>query len=458
MATPDLVLRDSRAIAPGPRGDWLLGSYRALQHKGQVRFYLDGWRAYGDVVRFRLGPLVGHIVAHPDHVQHVLVRNQQNYCKGLGYERTKILLGQGLLTNEGAPWQRQRRLMQPPFTARAVAEFGAAMTDETAAMLRRWAASAARQEPLDVNEEMLGLTLGIIARTMLSLSTDSTGADMRRAYAEACAFINRRLSAIVELPLWLPTPANRRFNRALRTLDRIVAAIVAERRERPRAQGDLLDRLLAARDETTGAGMSPRQVRDEVMTIFFAGHETSAQTLTWLWYLLARHPEVEDRLHAELARVLAGRAPAVADLPRLPYTRMVVAETLRLYPAVWTFPRQAVADDVLGSYHIPAGSLMFPAAFLTHRHPDFWESPEAFDPERFLPERSAGRHDYAYYPFGGGKRSCIGSHFALQQLQLVVAAVAQQYRLRLAPGQLAEPRSAITLHPAGGLPMYVEAR
>jgi cytochrome P450 len=436
----------------------LLGSYREIQRKGQVQFYLDNWHIYGDIIRFRIGPLVGHIVAHPDYVQQVLVQNQQNYGKGLGYEKTKILLGHGLLTNEGTAWQRQRRLMQPPFTARAVSQFAESMTGATSAMLARWRAIAGHQQVLDINDEMLGLTLGMIATTMLSLDIEAVGVDMRRAYAEACAFLNQRLAAIVDLPLAIPTPANRRFNRAIRSLDRIISTMIDERRQRPRGQTDLLDRLLAARDESSSDGMSPRQIRDEVITIFFAGHETSAQTLTWLWYLLAQHPEAEQKLHAELARVLGGRTPTVADLPQLAYTHMVVAETMRLYPAVWTFPRQAVADDMIAGYHIPAGSLMFPAAYLTHRHPAFWDNPEHFDPERFTPARSVGRRDYTYYPFGGGKRTCIGSHFAMQQIQLIVATIAQEYRLRLVPGQLVEPRSAITLHPAQGLRMHVEAR
>jgi cytochrome P450 len=458
LPSSELISRRVQQAAPGPRGDRLLGSYREIQRNGQVRFYLDNWRMYGDVVRFRIGPVVMHFIAHPDAVEHVLVRNQQNYRKGLGYEKTKVMLGQGLLTNEGAPWQRQRRLMQPPFTARAVSQFGPAMTGATDAMLRRWESVGERQDGLDINEEMLGLTLAMIATTMLSLDIEAVGAEMRKAYAEACAFVNQRLASIVDLPLWVPTPANRRFNRAIRTLDRVIAAIVAERRGRPSAQADLLDRLLAARDETTGAGMSERQIRDELITIFFAGHETSAQTLSWLWYLLARHPQVEQRLHAELAQVLGGRSPAVADLQRLEYTRMVVMETMRLYPAVWTFPRQAIGDDTIAGYHIPAGSLMFPAPYLTHRHPALWDNPEDFDPERFTPARSAARHDFAYYPFGGGKRTCIGSNFAMQQIQLVAATVAQQYRLRLVPGQAIEPRSAITLHPAPWLRMLLEPR
>jgi cytochrome P450 len=204
--------------------------------------------------------------------------------------------------------------------------------------------------------------------------------------------------------------------------------------------------------------MSVTQVRDEVITMFFAGHETTALALTWAWYLLALNPEVEAKLHAEVDRVLVGRVPTVEDLPNLPYVRMVVDETLRLYPPVWTFPRQAIADDEIGGYHIPAGSLMFPSQYLTHRHPRFWEDPERFDPERFLPQRAEGRQTFAYYPFGGGSRTCIGVHFALLEACLVLATMAQRIRPRLASDRPVEPRSIITLHPDQGLPMRVEGR
>lgn len=455
--TPSPALPSPR-VAPGPPGNLLLGSYRDIQHEGQVAFFEQSWRRYGDLVRFRIGPVAAYIVTHPDDVARVLVANQANYRKGLGYAKTTILLGLGLLTNEGAAWQRQRRLMQPPFTARAVAEFAPAMAEVTQQLLASWEPVAARGEPIDINAAMLRLTLAMIARTMLSLDVGPVADAMLDAYAQACVFINHRLAALVDLPLALPLPMHQRFNRAVKTLDQIVYGIIAERQREGHDPPDLLDRLLTARDEQTGTQMAPRQVRDEVMTIFFAGHETSAQTLTWLWYLLAQHPEAEARLHAELAELLDGRAPGVADLPRLSYLRRVVSEGMRLFPAVWTFPRQAAGSDTLGGYAIPAGALVFPAPYLTHRNPAFWPDPERFDPDRFLPERLAAQHDFAYYPFGGGKRACIGSHFALQQIQLVVATIAQRYRLRLVPGQRVEPRSAITLHPGNGLIMHLEPR
>jgi len=278
------------------------------------------------------------------------------------------------------------------------------------------------------------------------------------AAVDVTAFVNRRLASFFDVPLVLPTAANRRFKRAVRSFDTVVYQLMAARRGQQRDTIDLLDRLLEARDDATGCPMHDQQIRDEVLTLLLAWHETSAIALTWIWYLLAQHPEVEHTLQAELAAVLGGPAATAEDLAMLPYTRMVVEETLRLYPPVWPFPRAAIADDVIGGYLIPAGSLIFPSQYLTHRHPDFWENPERFDPERFTPERSAHRARYAYYPFGGGPRSCIGSHFAMLELCLVVATVAQRYRLSLRTSPPIEPMSMVTLHPSRDILMTVEAR
>jgi cytochrome P450 len=349
--------------------------------------------------------------------------------------------------------------MQPPFTQKSVAAFASDMVGAAEAMLERWRPTAERGEPLEVHREMLRLTITVIGRTMLGMRTDGQGAEgqLVEAYAEACEVINARLASFLDVPLAIPTPANRRLKRAVGVIDRLVYALVEERR-RAGPGAELLSRLLEARDEETGEAMSPRQLRDEIITLFFAGHETSAGALTWTWFLLSQHPTAEAELHAELSRVLGGRAPTAADLPALAYTRMVVEESMRLYPPVWTFPRAAIADDELGGYHVPAGSLVFPAQFLTHRHPAFWEEPESFQPERFAPSRAEQRPNLAYFPFGGGPRTCIGSHFAMMETVLVLATVAQRYRLRLAPGHRVEPTSIITLQPLGGMPMVLERR
>lgn len=443
--------------APGPPGHFLLGNIPDNLRLGQIRFFDENWRRYGDLVRFRLGPYVCHIVVHPDHVRQVLAQNRQNYVKGLGYAKTKDLLGEGLLTNEGAVWQRQRRVMQPAFTVHGVEPFATRIVEATHELLNRWDeildTGDGTAQTVDVHREMLNLAMRIIGTTMFGVDEGTTIGALVDAYESACAVLNQRLATFLELPHFIPTPLHRRFARAVRTLDRLVSEIVTARRKQPDGHADLLATLLSARDPETGAGMDPRQIRDELVTLFFAGHETSALALCWAWHLLGQHPEVEARLHAELAAVLDDRPPTVADLPHLPYTRMVLEETVRLYPPVWTFPRQAIAADMLSGYPIAAGSLIFPTQYLTHRHPDFWEDPERFDPERFAPERSAGRHPYAYYPFGGGPRTCVGIHFAQLETRLVLATIAQRFRLRPVPGHVVAPTSLITLHPAGGLPM-----
>jgi cytochrome P450 len=443
--------------APQPPGLPLLGNFVALQRKGQLQYNFDNWRQYGDIVRLQLGPYIAHTVAHPDYIRHVLIDKRQNYSRGRGYEPLKLLTGLGLLTNEGESWQRQRRLIQPAFTPRAVPQYAGAIAESVDAMLARWAHSGARGAVLDANVEMLSLAFNIIGRTMFSLDLDAEARELVEAFTTAVPLVGARITAAVDIPLRVPTPANRRLVRAVRTLDRRIYGIMAERGKGGPRHDDLLDKLLAARDADNGAGMSPRQVRDEVMTVFFAGHETIAQTLTWAWYLLAQHLAAEEALHAELAP-LHGRPPTVADLPKLAYTRMVIEETMRLYPAVWAIPRGTIGDDEIGGYHIPAGSMMFPAPYLAHRHPDFWDNPERFDPTRFTPERVAARPAGAYLPFGAGPRGCIGHNYAMQEALLVLATVAQRYRLRLAPGHPVVPHSAITLSPKYGVRMTLAAR
>jgi cytochrome P450 len=455
---PRTAAGSPRRTAPQPPGLPLLGNFVALQRKGQLQYNFDNWRQYGDIVRLQLGPYTAHTVAHPDYIRHVLIDNRQNYSRGRGYEPLKLLTGLGLLTNEGESWQRQRRLIQPAFTPKAVPQYAGAIAESVGAMLTRWSRIGARGAVLDINVEMLSLDFNIIGRTMFSLDLDAEARELVKAFTTAVPLVGARITAAVDIPLRVPTPANRRLVRAVRTLDTRIYGIMAGRAKSGPRHGDLLDKLLAARDaEHGGAGMSPRQVRDEVMTIFFAGHETIAQTLSWAWYLLAQHPVVEEALHAELA-TLNGRPPTVADLPKLAYTRMVIEETMRLYPAVWAIPRGTLGDDAIGGYDIPAGSMMFPAPYLAHRHPAFWDDPERFDPTRFTPERVAARPAGAYLPFGAGPRACIGQNFAMQEALLVLATVAQRYRLRLVPGHPVVPHSAITLSPRYGVRMTLAAR
>jgi cytochrome P450 len=454
----DAVSAPSPRPAPGPPGLPFLGSYLEIRRRGQIGFYLESWHRYGDIIRFRLGPLVVHIIAHPDHVHHVLAGRSDNYIKGWSYTKLRIVAGLGLLTSEGELWRRQRRLIQPPFTQRSVARLGPDMNEAIDAMLARWQVASDSGTPLAIDREMAALGLSIIGKTIFGTDLSTDMRSILDAVADALAFVNRRLASFLDVPLAVPTPANRRFKRAMARFDAVVYGLIEERRRRVSDESDLLGALLAARDPETGEAMSDRQIRDEVITILIAGHETSALALSWTWYLLAQHPEVEDRLLAELATVLAGRPPTIDDVPALTYTRMVAEEAMRLYPPVWTFSREAVADDEIAGYYIPGGSIIFLSQYLTHRHPDFWERPEEFDPERFSPERAKDRPHYVYFPFGFGSRGCLGFHFAMLELCLTLASVAQRYRLRSLPGPSIEPRSRITLHPSRDLLMTVTAR
>lgn len=449
-------MQQTITFPPGPRGKPILGSLMEMQRKGMLPFYRDLWQQYGDLVHLKMGPLHQFVLTQPDHVQHVLAAHGKTYVKGIGFKKLQLALGNGLFISEGELWQRQRRLLQPPFTARAIARFADTMVAATEAMLARWDADKPTQ-PLDINIEMMQLAMQIIGRTMFGTDVGAEALEAGDAFTYVLNFMSERSVTLLDPPLFVPTAQNQRFKQAMRLLNVYMREIV-ERRKSAGTGDDLLSILLQARDETTGAGMSEQQLYDEVLTIFFAGHETTAQALTWTWHLLAQHPDVEEQLHDELARVLGGRAPTFADVPQLQYTRMVIQEALRLYPPVWIFVRDALIEDQIGGYRIPPRSMIVLSPYLTHRHPALWQDPERFDPQRFAPEREASRPRYAYFPFGGGKRTCLGDKFAMLEAQLVVATVAQRYRLRSVPGHPVNAVAVGTLRPAHGMPMTLIAR
>jgi cytochrome P450 len=444
-----------RKIPPGPRGHWLLGSIPDFLNDslGYLRRMAQD---YGDVVRYRVAHMIWYQVNQPAGIARILQENNRNYGKGtltLGILRP--VAGNGLFLSEGEFWLRQRRLMQPSFHSRHVAAFGAMMVDATRGMLGRWEAHAAGGRPLDIMQEMSGLTLEIASRALFS--TPASGdAGVGQAVATLAEDIGYRFAVPFYPPPRVPTPRNRRQRTALRALDAAVYGIIAARRRGETSGDDLLGLLMSVRDEDTGACMSDQQLRDEVITLFVAGHETTAVALTWVWHLLAGHPDAAERVRAELAAVLGDRAPVAADLSKLPYARMVIDETMRLYPPAWITNRQAIADDQVCGYHIPAGAIVLISPYVMHHHPAYWERADAFEPERFAPERSAGRPPYAYFPFGGGPRQCIGKGLALMEAQLILAMVAQRFRLRHAPGHPVEPQALLTLRPRGGLRMFVE--
>jgi cytochrome P450 len=449
------IITSAGTVPPGPCGYPLVGVLPMLL-RNPLQLLTSVAAQYGDVVSLPVGPQRFYLLNHPDHFKHVLLDHYRNYHKGANFTTFKRLVGQGLGMSEGDFWLRQRRLAQPAFHHQRLAALATMMTDATAAMIELWQTAATDGNTLDIADEMRRLTQQIIVKTMFSSAIAHETEAVCHAFDVALAHITRSfwMSA---LPARL-IPGNQKFEQAVQTLDTVVYRIIEERRHDGNDPGDLLTMLLQAHDAETGEGMSDRQVRDEIMTMFLAGHETTSNALTWTFHLLAQHPEVERQLQAEIIAALGDRIPTFQDIPRLIYTRMVIEEALRLYPVAWVIFRTPLTDDVIGGFHIPARSVVMLCPYVLHRTPAFWEQPEHFDPERFTSARSSGRSRYAYIPFGGGPRQCIGNAFALMEMQLILAMVLQRYRLCSVPGHPVEPHIAITLQPRYGMRMAPQAR
>lgn len=446
----------TRNVPPGPPRHPIFGNLREIR-RDSLGFLLSAAREYGDIVSFHFMFFPGLLINHPDYIQHVLQDNHRAYSKQtFDYAVLKPVLGEGLLTSDGDFWLRQRRLIQPAFHRQRIAAFGEQMVQDTQEMLRRWEPISRNGQAVDVAEEMMRLTLTIVGRALFSVELSAQASTIGPAFTILNAEIAQLLRSFLPTPIKFRLP---RFQRALGDLNRTVQSIIDQRRERlarsGEAGGDLLAMLIQARDEQTSEQMTDQQLRDEVVTLLLAGHETTANALTWTWYLLSQHPQVEERLRRELVSVLDGQPPNLDDLPRLSYTRMVVQEALRLYPPAWIISRKAEQEDEIGGYAIPKGTAVSLSAFTMHRHPGFWEAPEIFDPERFTAQRSENRPPYAYFPFGGGPRLCIGRDFALQEAMLILATVAQRYRLELAPAHPVEPEPLVTLRPKYGMKMLL---
>jgi len=435
-------------------GKFFLGSARELArswpgHSERCK------QDYGDIVCYRFLHVPICQLTHPDHIEHVLVKNAANFHKSRDYGALKFFLGNGLLTNEGASWQAQRQLVQPAFRHENIAAYAEIMADSAVTHLSRWQDGEKR----DLHHEMGELALDIVAKALFGAKVGhvaetigvEVGAVMERFFSQAALHFL--------LPDKFPIPKTLRLMRSKKRLDEIVLSIIHERRESRTPANDLLQRLLDARDER-GARMSNEQLREEVMTLFIAGHETTANALTWTWYLLSQNPDIEKKLATELDAVLAGRAPALSDLPRLPYTEMVLKESMRLYPPAWGVGRRALEDFEVGGYRIPAGTNVFIMQWVTHRDARFFPEPERFDPERWRddPVRKGRIPRFAYFPFGGGPRVCIGAGFAMMEATLLLATIAQRYRFTLAPDAVVAPFFSITLRPRYGLPMQLHQR
>jgi cytochrome P450 len=428
-------------------------------------FLLSGQRQYGDVVRFHFGSISAYLLAHPDSVRHVFLDNSQNYDRRIGYVQMKPLVGDGLLVSEGDVWRRQRQLLQPPFQPQHLDALTRPMMDAVAALLERWEISAAAGEPVEIVAEMTHLTRAIIGRMLFGIDLSDTGSSLGRALALAQRLSDdftlrhtRSPFAILAGLASMSAPLPRRVREQLRELDHSVYDLIANRRREGTDRGDLVSLLLTARDTHSGERLTDREVRDQIVTLWLAGTETPAVGLAWTCYLLAQHAHVERRLDVELAHVLGGRAPAWDDLPALTYTAMVLHESMRLYPPAWLIVRTSIHDDEMGGYNIPARSMILLSPYVTQRHPALWNNPDQFAPERFASEEIARRPRFAYFPFGGGPRQCLGNHLGLVEMQFALATLAQQFRLRIAPGQRIAPAVMITMRPRDGIWMYLEKK
>ncbi|WP_283133058.1 cytochrome P450 [Rhizohabitans arisaemae] len=445
----------AKAAPPGPPISATFGLYRQLvtDRLGMLTSAAD---RYGDAVRITVGPQTLYYFNHPDHAKHVLADHSGNYHKGIGLTEARRAIGDGLLTSEGELWRKQRKMIQPVFQNRRLAVHAQAIAEEAAHLVTRLRAHEGGR-PIDLSAEMTGLTLGVLGRTILDADLGSVGliGHAFEAVQDQAMFDMVTLSKV---PRWLSLPKERRFRRALRELHRVADGLVAARRADPRPDGDdVISRLIASTADDPDRRAVRRRMREELITLLLAGHETTASTLSWAFLLIDRHPEVRERLRAEAAEVLGDRPPTYEDLHRLRYTAMVVEEVMRLYPPVWALTRKAVAADEVGGYPVAAGTEIMISPYTLHRHPEFWEAPERFDPERFDPARPADRPRYAYIPFGAGPRFCVGNHLGMMEAVFVIATVVRELRLSARPGFNPFPEAMLALRIRGGFPVTVSS-
>ncbi len=409
-----------------------------------LRFFSTLAAEYGDVVCYRPAPDPAYLINHPDHVRHVLVDNNRNYSKETHTNQMfHTLVAGGLLTSEGEVWRRQRRMMQPAFHHTRLEPLDTMIAEATDDMLARWRVLEQQEQPVDVAREMAALTLTVTTRALFGVNL---GDEVR----EIGEMVNRAIG-------FLEKPSDPRLKESMDGLNAVVERIIRSRKQDFKDGGDLLSSMILARDSETGQGMTDEQLRNQIMTLMLAGYDTTASSLTWTWYLLSQNPQAAQRLRAEVRGHLGDRAPRYGDLEHLPYTRMVLNESLRLFPPAWTLGRRALGEDEIGGYYVAPNTVLAICIYTLHRHPAFWRDPEAFDPERFSPEQSAGRHRFAYVPFGAGPRQCIGNNFGLMEASLIIAGIARRYDLRLVPGTEVQPQAVFVLRPERDLLMSIHA-
>ena len=459
VQTPSVQAAKKRNLnlPPGPQG-YLFLKLSKLQHQ-PIEYLGRMWREYGDLVRLPVMPgFTLNLATHPNHAEHILSSHQERYEKpDMFLKPMSLVQGQGLFTSEGEFWFRQRRLMQPAFHQKQLVKLHAVIGRCVQSLLREWSEKP-EGEIIDIAAEMTRLTLKIVSSTLFSIDisskTDKLGQSLRTALEYAYFRMNNPLA----LPVWMPISRNFKFRQAKQILDHLVLEIIQSRRQNPTDRNDLLSMLLSAQEEETGIGMSDRQLQDEVITLINAGHETTATALAWTWYLIGTHPEVMVKMQDEIQTVLNGNNPTFEKLSQLQYTRRVFDESSRLCPIGLGLPRVALEDDEIEGYFIPKGTIFNIAQYFIFRHPEFWDNPEQFDPDRFLPEKVNQRPKFAYFPFGAGQHICIGKNLALMESTTILAAIIQRFHIELVPNQSIEIDPRFSLRPKYGIKVTVRKR
>jgi len=447
---------------PGPLARLIGGDLAALAADPLGEFVRRSRQ--GGVVPLKIGLTRGHLVSDPVVVRHVLLDNIDNYDKRTpAFDAVRVVLGNGMFTSGGSFWKRQRRIAQPAFHGESVRHFAPIISRLAAETADEWEQAAGAGEPVDACTDMMRVTLRVVAETLFGDDIAGSAAEINRVFPVILGCLAARVSSPIRPPLWLPTANNRRLRPALASLNAIVEHLIATKRHRlaaghesQDAHRDLLTILILARDTETGEAMSDAQLRDEVMTLLIAGHETTANALSWLWYLLDRHPDEQERLRAELAAATGGRPPTVADLPQLPRLKAVIHETLRLYPPVWMFDRRALGPDDLAGTKVSAGDLVIFCPYAIHRLPELWPDPEAFRPERFEAGHEEQKNKFAYLPFSAGPRTCIGNSFAILESQIIMGTLLARFRARLADPAPITPKPRVTLRTSRAVVLRLE--
>ena len=441
-------------LPPGPKSP-IPGFNLIKLRLNPIKFLSQIAEEYGDVAYFKLGPQPVFLINNPDLIRDVLITHNKQFMKGEGLQRAKRLLGEGLLTSEGEFHLRQRRLAQPAFHRQRIVGYASTMIEYAERLGTNWQSGEER----DIARDMMRLTLAIAGKTLFDADVEGEADEIGDALSDAMKLFNYLTLPFYNILEQLPIPAMKRFKAARQRLDETIYRIIRERRESNEDRGDLLSMLMQARDmEGDGTGMTDEQLRDEAMTIFLAGHETTANALTWTWYLLSQNPEAEAKFHAEVDEVLRGKTATAEHYPRLRYTEMVFAESMRMYPPAWLIGRRALNDYKFDNYHVPARSIILMSQYVMHHNPKYFPNPDQFVPERWTPEAREARPKFSYFPFGGGPRLCIGESFAWMEGVLVMATLARKWRLRLSPGHPVEKQPIVTLRPKYGMKMRLERR